>query len=151
MGEHLLQALEALRAGVAGEVEATHKLLSGVRAELAPWEAQIAAAKSRLDVATAERDLLLKQGANAQERLKVRPPGRQRLMCYGRAITMQGPAALYSISRLDGARKLDLLLSRSAHMQRWVIPYFCSTVHVMSCRVPRALTPSLHACSQVPQ
>ena len=69
------QALEALRAGVAGEVEDTHKQLSGVRAELAPWEAKIAAAKSRLDVAMAERDLLLKQGADAQQRLKVVPPG----------------------------------------------------------------------------
>lgn len=67
------QALEELRAGVAGEVEATHKQLSGVRAELAPWEAKIAAAKSRLNVATAERDLLLKQGADAQQRLKVPP------------------------------------------------------------------------------
>ena len=59
---------------MAGEVEATHKQLSSVRAELAPWEAKIAAAKSRLDVATAERDLLLKQGADAQQRLEVLPP-----------------------------------------------------------------------------
>ena len=70
----LRQALEALRASVAGEVEATHVQLSAVRAELAPWEAKIAAAKSRLDVATAERDLLLKQGADAQQRLKVPIP-----------------------------------------------------------------------------
>lgn len=61
---------------MAGEVEATHTQLSSVRAELAPWEAKIAAAKSTLDVATAERDLLLKQGADAQQRLKVLPPGR---------------------------------------------------------------------------
>ncbi len=58
---------------MAGEVEAVHKQLGGVRRELAPWEAKIAAAKSRLDVAAAERDLLLKQGADAQQRLRVRP------------------------------------------------------------------------------
>lgn len=58
---------------MADEVEAVHKQLGGVRRELAPWVAKIAAAKSRLDVAAAERDLLLKQGADAQQRLRVRP------------------------------------------------------------------------------
>jgi hypothetical protein len=76
-GTHMVtrgQALEALRAGVAGEVEALRRQLGGVRGELAPWEARIAAAKSRLDVAAAERDLLLRQGAEAQQRLRVGPP-----------------------------------------------------------------------------
>jgi hypothetical protein len=37
-----------------------------VRAELAPWEAQMAEVKSRMDVATSERDLLLKQQQDAK-------------------------------------------------------------------------------------
>jgi hypothetical protein len=59
---------------VAGEVEGLRRQLGGVRGELAPWEARIAAARSRVDVAAAERDLLLRQGAEAQQRLRVGPP-----------------------------------------------------------------------------
>lgn len=42
-----------------------------MRRELAPWERQIAEAQSQKDVAAAERDLLLKQQLEAQERLEV--------------------------------------------------------------------------------
>jgi len=42
-----------------------------VRAELAPWEARINAARSAADVAGAERDLLLQQQEAAQTRLRV--------------------------------------------------------------------------------
>jgi len=59
---------------VAGEVEGLRRQLGGVRGELAPWKARIAAAKSRVDVAAAERDLLLRQGVEAQQRLRVGPP-----------------------------------------------------------------------------
>ena len=43
-----------------------------VRAELAPWEARINAARSAADVAGAERDLLLQQQEAAKTRLRVR-------------------------------------------------------------------------------
>ena len=43
----------------------------GVRAELAPWEQQMAEVQSRLDVAAAERDLLTKQQSDAKQRLQV--------------------------------------------------------------------------------
>ena len=45
--------------------------MQGVRGKLAPWDKKIAAAQSRLDVATAERDLLAQQHADAQQRLSV--------------------------------------------------------------------------------
>ena len=45
--------------------------LQGVRAELAPWEQQMAEVQSRLDVAAAERDLLTKQQSDAKQRLQV--------------------------------------------------------------------------------
>jgi len=37
-----------------------------VRGELAPWEAQMAEVQSHIDVATSERDLLLKQQQDAK-------------------------------------------------------------------------------------
>lgn len=43
--------------------------LSQVRAELAPWEAQMAEVQSRMNVATSERDLLLKQQQDAKGEL----------------------------------------------------------------------------------
>lgn len=110
------QALEALRASVAGEVEATHKQLSGVRAELAPWEAKIAAAKSRLDVATAERDLLLKQGADAQQRLKVLLP--EMTATAGTPGSQAGSApALVIVSRLNMAAAKRCSLCSQRYMQ----------------------------------
>ena len=63
--------LEGLREGIKGEVEALTRQLQGVRAQLAPWEARIAAAQSAADVAASERDLLLQQQEAARERLKV--------------------------------------------------------------------------------
>ena len=63
--------LEGLREGVKGEVEALTRQLQGVRAQLAPWEARIAAAQSAADVAASERDLLQQQQEAAQKRLKV--------------------------------------------------------------------------------
>ena len=45
--------------------------MQGVKAKLAPWDRRIAAAQSRLDVVTAERDLLGQQQLDAQQRLKV--------------------------------------------------------------------------------
>lgn len=42
-----------------------------VRSKLAPWDKKIAGAQSRLDVATAERDLLSQQHTDAEQRLKV--------------------------------------------------------------------------------
>lgn len=40
--------------------------MSQVRADLAPWEAQMAEVQSRMDVATSERDLLLQQQQDAK-------------------------------------------------------------------------------------
>lgn len=57
---------------VKGEVEAHLAALQSVRAELAPWEAQIAGAQARVDVATAERELVLKKQTDAEDQLKVR-------------------------------------------------------------------------------
>lgn len=42
-----------------------------VRAELAPWEAHMASVQSRMDVATSERDLLLKQQKDAKGEARV--------------------------------------------------------------------------------
>lgn len=49
----------------------THSGPQKVRAELAPWEKKIAEVASRQSTATAERDLVLKQQADAEERLQV--------------------------------------------------------------------------------
>ena len=54
-----------------GEVEGYRKQLSAVRAEQAPWEAQLAELSSRMSVASAERDLLLKKQTDAEKRFKV--------------------------------------------------------------------------------
>lgn len=56
---------------VKGEVEAHLAALQRVRAELAPWEAQIAAAQARIDVATAERELVLKKQTDAEDQFQV--------------------------------------------------------------------------------
>ncbi len=56
---------------IKGEVEGHLASLQAVRAELAPWEAKIAEAQARIDVATAERDLVLKKQTDAEDQLKV--------------------------------------------------------------------------------
>lgn len=66
-----VQELARLQEGIKGEVEALREKLSTVRAEQAPWEAKLAEVNSRLSVAAAERDLLLKKQADAQKRLQV--------------------------------------------------------------------------------
>lgn len=65
------QVLEGLYEGIKGEVEALRQKLQVVRGELAPWEAQLGAVQSRIDVATAERGFLLQKQATAQQRLLV--------------------------------------------------------------------------------
>ncbi|KAF8072407.1 SMC4 [Scenedesmus sp. PABB004] len=62
-------ALEEALEGIKGEVEGYHQQLTKVRAELAPWESQMAEVQSRIDVATSERDLLLRQQQDAKGRL----------------------------------------------------------------------------------
>lgn len=69
-----MQELARLQEGVKGEVEGYRKQLSAVRAEQAPWEAQLAELGSRVSVASAERDLLLKKQADAEKRFKVPHP-----------------------------------------------------------------------------
>ena len=69
----VLQDLARLQEGVKGEIEGYRVQLSALRNEAAPWEAQLAQVNSRLSVAAAERDLLLKKQADAAKRLKVRP------------------------------------------------------------------------------
>ena len=54
-----------------GEVEGYRRQLGAVRAEQAPWEAQLTELCSRVSVASAERDLLLKKQADAEKRFKV--------------------------------------------------------------------------------
>ena len=60
-----------------GELEGYRRQLSALRAEQAPWEAQLAEVNGRVTVATAERDLLLKKQADAEKRLKAGPSTRQ--------------------------------------------------------------------------
>ena len=66
-----MQELARLQEGVKGEVEGYRQQLSAVRNEQAPFEAQLAEVNSRVSVASAERDLLLKKQAGAEKRLKV--------------------------------------------------------------------------------
>ena len=66
-----MQELARLQEGVKGEVEGYRQQLSAVRNEQAPFEAQLAEVNSRVSVASAERDLLLKKQADAEKRLKV--------------------------------------------------------------------------------
>eukprot|EP00878_Enallax_costatus_P022268 GHUV01023613.1.p1 GENE.GHUV01023613.1~~GHUV01023613.1.p1 ORF type:complete len:481 (+),score=194.82 GHUV01023613.1:286-1728(+) len=67
--EEAERKLEQLQDGTKGEVEQYHQQLTKVRAELAPWESQMAEVQSHIDVATSERDLLLKQQQEAKGRL----------------------------------------------------------------------------------
>ena len=60
-----------------GELEGYRRQLSALRAEQAPWEAQLAEVNSRVNVAAAERDLLLKKQADADKRLKAGSAARQ--------------------------------------------------------------------------
>lgn len=69
-----VQELARLQEGVKGEIEGYRQQLSALRNEQAPWEAQLAEVNSRVSVASAERDLLLKKQANAEKRLKVSLP-----------------------------------------------------------------------------
>ncbi|KAK9829009.1 hypothetical protein WJX72_003379 [[Myrmecia] bisecta] len=64
------QALEEMLEGLKGEVEAHRVALQGVRAQLAPWEKQLQEVAARVNVATAERDLLQKKQADACQRLQ---------------------------------------------------------------------------------
>eukprot|EP00884_Botryococcus_braunii_P019465 jgi/Botrbrau1/6201/Bobra.0344s0041.1 len=64
------QAVERMMDDIKGEVEGHLASLQAVRAELAPWEAKIAEAQARIDVATAERDLVLKKQTDAEDQLK---------------------------------------------------------------------------------
>ena len=54
-----------------GEVEQHTQALQAVRMKLAPWERQMGEVRSRMGVATSERDLLQKAHAQAQERFEV--------------------------------------------------------------------------------
>ena len=63
--------LEGLYEGIKGEVEALTRKLQVVRGELAPWEAQLGAVQSRIDVAIAERGFLIQKQATAQQRFQV--------------------------------------------------------------------------------
>ena len=60
-----------------GELEGYRRQLSALRAEQAPWEAQLAEVNGRVNVAAAERDLLLKKQADAEKRLKAGSATRQ--------------------------------------------------------------------------
>ena len=66
------QELARLSEGIKGEVEALRAKLSGLRAQQAPWEAQLAEVRGRISVAAAERDLSLRKRADAAQRLQVR-------------------------------------------------------------------------------
>lgn len=66
-----LQALEGMVQATQGEVEQHTQALQAVRMKLAPWERQMGEVRSRMGVATSERDLLHKAHAQAQERFKV--------------------------------------------------------------------------------
>jgi chromosome segregation ATPase len=57
--------------GIKGEVEGLRGELSQIRTQQAPWEAKATEVNSRISVASAERDLLLKKQGDAQKRLKV--------------------------------------------------------------------------------
>jgi len=60
--------LEALQEGIKDEVEAHHQALARVKAELAPWEKQMQEVQGRMDVATSERDMLLRKSEDAKVR-----------------------------------------------------------------------------------
>ena len=66
-----LQALEGMVQATQGEVEQHTQALQAVRMKLAPWERQMGEVRSRMGVATSERDLLQKAHAQAQERFEV--------------------------------------------------------------------------------
>lgn len=67
------QELARLSEGIKDEVGALRTKLSAIRAQQAPWEARVAEVRGRVSVAAAERALLLKKHADAQQRLTVRP------------------------------------------------------------------------------
>ena len=58
-------------------MEGYRRRLSALRAEQAPWEAQLAVVNGRVNVAAAERDLLLKKQADAEKRWKAGSATRQ--------------------------------------------------------------------------
>ena len=66
-----LQVLEGMVQATQGEVEQHTQALQAVRMKLAPWERQMGEVRSRIRVATSERDLLQKTHAQAQERFAV--------------------------------------------------------------------------------
>ena len=62
-------AVERLQAAVHGEVERLRAQLGAVKGELAPWEQQMREVQARVDVATSERDLVLREQGEAKARL----------------------------------------------------------------------------------
>jgi structural maintenance of chromosome 4 len=62
--------VEKLAAAVHGEVEKLRAQLGAVKAELSPWEQQMREAQARVDVATSERDLVLREQGEAKLRLE---------------------------------------------------------------------------------
>jgi structural maintenance of chromosome 4 len=62
--------VEKLQQAVHGEVEKLRAQLGAVKAELAPWEQQMREAQARVDVATSERDLVLREQGEAKQRLE---------------------------------------------------------------------------------
>ena len=106
MGEHVLdvasvdldQELARLGEGIKGEVEGLRAKLGAVRAQQAPWEAQLAAVKGRICVAAAERDLLLRKQADAAQRLQARACRHQtKIVAKQRMQAPQGISALLSL------------------------------------------------------
>ncbi|WIA28149.1 hypothetical protein OEZ86_010718 [Tetradesmus obliquus] len=65
-----------------------------VRAELAPWESQMAEVQSAIDVATSERDLLLKQQQEAKDRLA----GAQEALAAAKRVAAEKEAEIQQIS-----------------------------------------------------
>ncbi|WIA08081.1 hypothetical protein OEZ85_007544 [Tetradesmus obliquus] len=97
LGQQLEEAeakLEALQDSIKGEVEAHHQAMSKVRAELAPWESQMAEVQSAIDVATSERDLLLKQQQEAKDRLA----GAQEALAAAKRVAAEKEAEIQQIS-----------------------------------------------------
>eukprot|EP00899_Mesostigma_viride_P022586 jgi/Mesvir1/3511/Mv11989-RA.2 len=64
------QQLEKVQAAVREELEGYRVQLEAVQEQLAPWDKKRAEAQARVDVATAERDLLVGKQAAAEQRLR---------------------------------------------------------------------------------
>lgn len=95
--------------GIKGEVEGLRGDLSQIRTQQAPWEAQAAEVNSRVSVATAERDLLLKKQHDAQKRLQVRSHTLQPGSSAPELFTL----CSYSLAHAMRSQSLSELLSAS--------------------------------------